>query len=119
MQAVTQAASAAAQAAVQATHSSRAHQLGTPTTPVQLPKLSLPTFAGGLLAWPDFWDMFSASVDTQPLPQVSKFTYLKSVLRGAASRLIAGLAVTDQNYTVAVQMLKDEFGKPDILIGKL
>lgn len=82
---MTQAASDAAYAAVQASaQSAHVSQPATSTTPVQLPKLSLPTFDGDLLAWPDFWDMFSASVDAQPLPHMSKFTYLKSSLHRAA-----------------------------------
>ena len=120
--AVSQAASHAARAAVEATwqmDTSNTPRRTPGRTPVQLPKLTLPTFHGDILAWPDFWDMFSAAVDTQQLPQVSKFTYLRSVLKGPAARLVSGIAVTDANYPTAVSTLKAEYGKPDIVIAQL
>ena len=83
--------------------------------PIQLPKLSSPTMDGDLLAWPDFWDMFSCAVDSQAIPEVSKLTYLKSVLHGRASRLICGLAVTGVNYPIAVAALKAEFARPELI----
>ena len=124
MQAVAQAASHAALAAVEATASKAPPQPGSHSQPptVHLPKRKLPTFSGDILSWPDFckfWDMFTASVDAQKFPNFSKFTYLKSAVKGPASRLIVGLAVTDQNYPLALQMLQTEFGKPDIIIAKL
>ena len=120
--AVSQAASHAARAAVEATwqmDTSNTPRRTPGRTPVQLPKLTLPTFHGDILAWPDFWDMFSAAVDTQQLSQVSKFTYLRSVLKGPAARLVSGIAVTDANYQTAVSILKAEYGKPDIVIAQL
>ncbi|XP_065180221.1 uncharacterized protein LOC135810659 [Sycon ciliatum] len=87
--------------------------------PIQLPKLSLPTFDGDLLAWPDFFDMFSCAVDSQAIPEVSKFAYLKSVLHGRASRLICGLAITGVNYPIAVAALKAEFARPELIVSKL
>ena len=51
---------------------------------VNLPKLHLPVFEGSVLRWPEFWDIFDASVHRQNIPKVSKFSYLKGALRGAA-----------------------------------
>ena len=116
MQAVAQAASHAALAAVETTASKAPPQPGShsQSPAVHLPKLKLPSFSGDILSWPVFWDMFTASVDAQTLPNVSKFTYLKSAVKGPASRLIAGLAVTDQNYPLALQMLQSS-GNPTSL----
>eukprot|EP00117_Sycon_ciliatum_P018644 scpid5610/ scgid2568/ len=88
-------------------------------TAIHLPKLTVPTFSGDTLSWPAFWDMFSASVDAQPLPDVSKFTYLRTALSGPPNRLIAGLAVTNDNYPIALQALREEYGKPEVIVTKL
>ena len=38
------------------------------------------------------------------------FNYLKSVLKGSASFVIAGIPLTSENYTVAVKLLHERFG---------
>ena len=78
---------------------------------VNLPKMQLPCFDGNIQQWTEFWEMFSTSVDQQNLPKVSKFTYLKGVLRGAAAAAISGIAITNENYDLAVTLLKERFGK--------
>ena len=57
---------------------------------------------------PEFWDMFYASVHKQNIPKVSKFTYLKGVLRGSASVAISRIFITDDNYDVAAELLKEK-----------
>ena len=52
--------------------------------------------------------MFTTSVDQQNLSKVSKFTYLKGVLRGTAAAAISGIiAITNDNYDLAVTLLKE------------
>ena len=119
-EAARQAAIAAVQTVQPTTMAQSPMQPGSTTyTQVNLPKLSLPSFSGDILDWPVFWDMYVASVDSQQLPNVTKFTYLKSSLKGSACRLIAGIAVADQNYPVALKTLQDEFGRADVIITKL
>ena len=86
---------------------------------VNLPKLQLPIFDGKISEWQEFWDIFYCSVHEQNLPAVSKFTYLKSVLRGPALTAIAGISVTGDNYQLAVKLLKDRFGKKEVIIELL
>ena len=85
---------------------------------------SLPKYGGDLLAWPEFWEIFEASVDkNRAYPPVQKFYYLRRHLDGAAARAIQGLQLTADNYQEAVKILKDRFGKKDLrkdtLIAKL
>ena len=85
---------------------------------------SLPKFSGDLLAWPEFWELFEASVDkNRAYPPVQKFLCLRRHLDGAAARAIQGLELTANNYSTAVDILKERFGKKDIrkdtLIAKL
>ena len=86
---------------------------------INLPKLQLPMFDGKIAEWQEFWDIFCCSIHEQNLPVVSKFTYLKTVLKGAALAAIAGIPVTADNYPLAIKTLKDRFGKKDAIIELL
>ena len=89
------------------------------STALRLLKLQLPNFDGNILKWPEFWDVFESSVDKQNIAKVSKFGYLKGALRGAAFTAISGIALTNDNYDVAVTLLKQKFGRPDCIIEML
>ena len=85
-----------------------------------LPKLQLPNFDENILKWPEFWDIFESSVNKQNIAKVSKFSYLKGALRGAAFTAIPGIALTNNNYDVAVTLLKQKFGSIiEMLYAKL
>ena len=122
-QAVETAAVVAARAAVKAqTAQSQPQQANVlanqPST--RLPKLELPTFDGALLAWPQFSDVFQTSVHDQPgISNVTKFTYLRTCLRGQALRTLDGLSVCNDNYQSAITLLQDKFGKADVIIATL
>ncbi|MCP3665990.1 MAG: DUF1759 domain-containing protein [Gammaproteobacteria bacterium] len=58
-----------------------------------LPKLELPKFNGGPIAWKPFWDMFCSSVDAQPISGVQKFDYLSGSLVGPAAVAVWGLSL--------------------------
>ena len=88
-------------------------------TAMRLPKLQLPNFDGNILKWPEFWDVFESSVDKQNIAKVSKFSYLKGALRGTAFTAISGIALTNDNYDVAVTLLKQKFGRPDSIVEML
>ena len=51
-----------------------------------------------------------------PIP-VQKFNYLKAQLQGEAARAIAGLPLTEVNYTQSISLLKERFGQPQKLIN--
>ena len=86
---------------------------------ISLPKLQLLTFDGNLLQWQEFWDTFSAAVHQQNLPPVAKFSYLKSVLKGAAAATISGISVSNENYDMALLLLRERFGRPEKVIESL
>ena len=83
---------------------------------VNLPKLELETFTGDILKFQSFWDIFEATVHNNcDLTDVEKFAYLRTKVRGFAAESISGFALTNANYTVAVQLLKERYGKgPEI-----
>lgn len=87
---------------------------------LKLPKLELPKFHGDVLKFQSFWDQFEAAVHKNPdLPDVQKFTYLRSFLDGVAYQTIEGFEVTSANYHHAVEALKYRYGRKKIIISSL
>lgn len=87
---------------------------------MKLPKLDLPVFNGDPINWTVFWDLFKTSVHDQPIAKVQKIAYLKNAkLSGPAAAAVAGLSITDDNYDIAINALKDRFGKDSVVKGAL
>ena len=75
----------------------------------------LPKFNGDILAWPDFWEIYKASVhQNESYSAVQKLFYLRQHLDGAAAHAIQGLQLTAESYPVAIKILQDRFGKDDV-----
>ena len=86
---------------------------------VNLPKLQLPVFDGDVQQWQEFWDIFDSSVHKQNLTKVSKFSYLKAVLKGTAASAVSGIPVNNDNYDTAITLLQEKFGRKEIIIQSL
>ncbi|MCG8033931.1 MAG: DUF1759 domain-containing protein, partial [Candidatus Thiodiazotropha taylori] len=85
---------------------------------LRLPKLTLPSFSGSILEWPTFWDSFESSIHlNSALPDIQKFSYLKSLTQDAAARAIDGFPLTNANYTKAIELLRERFGQPHKIIN--
>lgn len=83
----------------------------------KLPKLQLPHFKGEVTRWSSFWDSFESSVHNNiEISEIDKFNYLKSLLEGEALRAVQGLPLTSANYESAVTILKDRYGRPQLVI---
>ena len=77
----------------------------------KLPKLNLPIFSGKYSDWTPFIDLFDGTVDkNSSITDVQKLQYLKSSLKGDPAKLLANLPITNGNYSIAKQMLKDTYG---------
>ncbi|ELU00069.1 hypothetical protein CAPTEDRAFT_41371, partial [Capitella teleta] len=77
---------------------------------IRLPKLTLPTFDGKVLEWTSWWEQFNADIHlNEELQDISKISYLHSLVGGEAVQAIAGLALTSENYLHAVELLQDRF----------
>lgn len=81
-----------------------------------LPKLEMPHFDGNFLNWQSFWDQFTAIVHQSDLPVVTKFSYLRSLLKGEASAAITGLSLSEQHYEDARELLEQRFGRKDRIV---
>ncbi|XP_050706794.1 uncharacterized protein LOC126992176 [Eriocheir sinensis] len=83
---------------------------------VKLPKLELPKFKGDVTEWVSFWDQFSSHIDDTEIPVISKFTYLVSLLEGEAKSVVQGLSHTSANYSIACDLLKERYNRPERII---
>ena len=98
----------------------------SPILPVKhnLPKISLPKFNGEFSEWENFWGLFSNLIHKcTDLGNVIKYHYLLESLPDELLELVTGSQVTEQNYEIAIQWLKDRFENTDklkqMLIHKL
>ena len=95
-------------------------ELGALNLRVNLPRLQLPIFDGNIQQWQEFWDIFNSTIhEQQTLSAVSKFNYLKSVLKGSALSTIVGIPLTNDNYALAVRLLQEKFGQKEAIVGVL
>ena len=97
-------------------HYSSLKQEPAPRMHINLPKINIKSFGGDPLQWLTFWDSFSAAIDkNHGLSDIEKMNYLNGMLKGEAARAISGLPLTEENYKKAIALLKERFGKPQIL----
>lgn len=89
-----------------------------PSARSKLPKLVLPKFKGDVTNYQTFWQTFESAVhNNTELTTIDKFNYLFSLLEGQALRSIKGLAITEDNYQAAVDILQERFGKSQQIIS--
>ena len=94
--------------------------LSVPTSQIKakLPKLVLPKFRGEVTTWMGFWYSYKSAVhDNVNLSKIDKFNYLRSLLEGAASQAIQGLALSSDNYDSVVEKIEQRFGKTQQIIS--
>ncbi|XP_029174769.1 uncharacterized protein LOC114943355 [Nylanderia fulva] len=83
---------------------------GTSACGVRLPKLDLPKFAGKYEDWFPFYEMFNSIINDNPsLSGFQKFQYLRASMTGEAAIIIQSLELTDSNYQVAWDLLKQRY----------
>ncbi|XP_076626840.1 uncharacterized protein LOC143344559 [Colletes latitarsis] len=87
-----------------------------PATP-QLPTIVLSEFNGDYNNWLRFRDTFVSLIHQNPsLCNIQRFHYLNSALRGSAARVIQSLGVSDENYRLAWETLKNRYEDSKSLI---
>ena len=90
--------------------------VGSSLATAKLPKLELPHFKDKVTKWPSWWENFQAIVDDTDLPEVTKFSYLQSLLEGEAASVIKGLTLSAKNYHTACSLLAECFGRRELII---
>lgn len=85
---------------------------------VKLPEITIKKFSGDPLDWLTFWDSFSEAIDKDPnMSGIQKMNYLNGYLKGEAARAVSGLPLTNENYLKSIELLKDRFGRNQVLIN--
>ena len=78
--------------------------------PGRLPEVKLSVFKGNFEEWETFWSSFRTNVDVRDdLEKTTKFIYLVQSLEDDPKEMINGLAIIDDNYTVALYILRDRY----------
>lgn len=81
-----------------------------PKIEVKLPQVNINPFKGDTAEWTSFFQLFYALIlDNSHLSKIQKFIYLKSFLRNEPLKLIESLAVTNENFDVAIEILRNRY----------
>ena len=85
---------------------------------IKLARTEPPSFDGNIMNWQSWWDQFDAAVHSNSkMAEVNKFWYLKQLLSERAKECISGLALTNDNYSEAITLLKERYGNKQLLIN--
>lgn len=77
---------------------------------VKLPCLNLQNFSGAYDKWSQFIETFDVLIlNNTNLTVTQKFYYLQSTLKGDAAQVIQSLPITESNYPIARDLLKNRF----------
>ena len=90
------------------------------TASVRLPVLEIPSFGGDKLKWTEFWDTFEASVHKNTnISDIEKLNYLLSKLSGEAKQSVSGILLSNENYSVVTDLLKERYGDSQtVIVGR-
>ncbi|XP_073955674.1 uncharacterized protein [Choristoneura fumiferana] len=92
----------------------------TSTTPTAvLPKIALPKFSSKIEDWPSFIAIFrSLTDDMATISDAVKLHYLLSCLTGEARSMVSHLQLTNDNFTVAMDILTRRYENRRVLIDR-
>ena len=76
----------------------------------KLIKLPITKYDGDPLRWLEFWEQFDIAVHSRKLENVIKFSYLREYLSGKAAAVLKGIPIKSENYKIAIERLKKEYG---------
>ena len=89
-----------------------------PEVKVKLPKLEISKFDGDIINFRGFWNQFNSAINSNDsINDIDKFYYLKSFLCDSAKSCISGLSLSSAYYFEAIELLKQRYGNPQILIN--
>ena len=70
-----------------------------------------------MVKWQEFWDTFEGTIHKNPsLQRIEKFNYLRAQLENEALLSIEGLELTNTNYEAATNLLKERYGKNQLIV---
>ncbi|XP_075162829.1 uncharacterized protein LOC142235456 [Haematobia irritans] len=84
-------------------------------TALPLPAVTIFKFDGDYMKWISFSDLFTKIIHEQKIPNAHKMWYLKNHVMGEAASLIAHLAITEDNYPTAWQLLEHRYNNKRVM----
>ena len=85
---------------------------------VKLPKFEVKKFDGDATEWQSFIESFNAAIDkNSSLSDIQKMNYLLSFVIDEAAATVKGLQLSNANYPIAMKLLTERFGDPQVLIS--
>ena len=88
-----------------------------PSSSSHLPKLKLSSFDGNPLEWPEWSNMFKATVHHRDTPDSETMSHLKTLLTGKAMSAKSGMDYSGEFYAKAWELLgRPKFGRPYIIV---
>ena len=85
---------------------------------MKLPKLEIKKFKGDPTMWQSFHDSFDCAVhQNESLSNIQKMNYLINFVEGQAAETIKGLSLKNDNYLIALDLLKERFGDDQAIIS--
>lgn len=98
--------------------SSPSNVTSQPVPQIRLPEIHIKIFKGEISEWTSFHQLFTALVSNNPsLCDIQKFMYLKSFLKDEPLKLIDTLAVTNENFATAINILKNRYENKNSVIN--
>ncbi|XP_075168002.1 uncharacterized protein LOC142240188 [Haematobia irritans] len=92
-------------------------QVNVPT--LKLPPCDTPPFEGGYSKWPAFRDIFSAVFGNHPhLSPAQKLYHLRGKTRGEANDIVKKFELTDANFSLAWEALRNRYENKRILVNQ-
>ena len=76
----------------------------------------LSSFDGNPLEWPEWSNMFKATVHHRDIPDSEKMSHLKTLLTGKAKSAISGMGYSGECYAQAWELLGRKFGRPYLIV---
>ena len=92
-------------------------QLLSSTKKDHLPEWKLAQFNGDPLQWHEWFGQFKSAIDSSPLTDDVKLTYLKTLVTGKAKTAIAEFAYCGTMYKEALKTLERKFGQPQTVVS--
>ncbi|VDL75821.1 unnamed protein product [Nippostrongylus brasiliensis] len=88
-------------------------------TRATLPPIPIPSFAGDIWEWDNFWALFNANVHSQPIPNLLKFNHLLNALKGEPRRAVLRFQVSEANYQRAIDFLHSKYTDKEVILHDL
>ncbi|GFQ92234.1 integrase catalytic domain-containing protein [Trichonephila clavata] len=84
---------------------------------IKLPTVNINTFYGEIEEFHSFWERFENCIDkNESLSQIDKHVFLRGYLDAEAKRLVDGISITADTYTMIKEILKSKYGNKDKII---